>query len=81
MAADEQKRSIKEHLARSGNMDYERTPQNYDPSQSASRSTGEKKDIQDHLDRTKGKTDLTSSSGSEEQRKRKVMDHLDNTKG
>ncbi|MGF1477869.1 MAG: hypothetical protein ACFB4I_00015 [Cyanophyceae cyanobacterium] len=70
-----------EHIARTsgGDLNYERTPQNYDPADEPMPDS-KKKDIQDHLERSKGKTDLTAAV-SEEQRKRKVREHLDATKG
>ena len=77
--ADERKRSIREHLARSSNdMNFERTPQNYDSSEQ-SLPDGEKKRIQDHLNRSKGQSGM--SNLSDDQRKQRIKEHLRVTKG
>lgn len=80
MAANEQKRSIMEHLARSSSdLNFDRLPQNYEPAKQSSLPDDKKKRIQDHLNRSKGQ--FGASNLSTDQRKQRVMEHLRVTKG
>lgn len=80
MASDRQKR-IREHLAKSsgGEIDFQRSPQNYDPNNTASSVSSSQKSRQEHLERSKGNYDLNSVNKQE--RKSRIMQHIRITRG
>ena len=73
--SDRQKR-IREHLAKSsgGDINFQRSPQNYNPEQSPSTQSSERKSRQEHIERTRGNYNL--SSGNKQERKSKIMSHI-----
>lgn len=76
---DRQQR-IREHLAKSsgGEIDFQRSPQNYSPAQqSASKSSS--KSRQEHIERSKGNYNL--NSGNKQERKSRIMSHVRITRG
>ncbi len=80
MATDRQKR-IREHLAKSsgGEIDFQRSPQNYNPDNKSSMSSSSQKSRMEHLERSKGNYNL--NSGNKQERKSRIMDHIRITRG
>ena len=80
MNMDRQKR-IKEHLARSsgGDIDFQRSPQNYDPNQKSAQLSSKTKSRKEHIERSKGNYDL--NSGNRQERKSRIMSHIKITRG
>ncbi|MEO1672704.1 MAG: hypothetical protein AAFR77_18320 [Cyanobacteria bacterium J06631_2] len=80
MASDSKKR-IREHLAKSsgGEIDFQRSPQNYNPEQKSARISSTKKSRQEHIERSKGNYDL--SAGNKQERRSRIMSHIQITKG
>jgi len=80
MASDSKKR-IREHLAKSsgGEIDFQRSPQNYNPEQKSARISSTKKSRQEHIERSKGNYDL--SAGNKQERRNRIMSHIQITKG
>lgn len=80
MASDRQKR-IREHLAKSsgGDIDFQRSPQNYDPSDKSSSLSSSQKSRQEHLERSLGNYNL--NSGNSQERKSRIMQHIRLTRG
>jgi len=80
MASDSKKR-IREHLAKSsgGEIDFQRSPQNYNPEQKSARISSTKKSRQEHIERSKGNYDL--SAGNKQERRSLIMSHIQITKG
>ena len=78
--SDRQKR-IREHLAKSsgGEIDFQRSPQNYNPSQKPVRTSSSKKSRQEHIERSKGNYNL--NSGNKQERKSRIMRHIEITRG
>ncbi|MEL6439736.1 MAG: hypothetical protein AAFQ80_10835 [Cyanobacteria bacterium J06621_8] len=72
---------IKEHLARSsgGDIDFQRSPQNYNPETKKSQTTPVSKSRQEHIERSKGNYNL--NSGSKQERKSRILNHVRITKG
>lgn len=77
---DRQKR-IREHLAKSsgGEIDFQRSPQNYNPNQISSSESSEKKSRQEHLERSKGNYNI--NTGNKQERKSRIMSHVRITRG
>ena len=80
MASDSKKR-IREHLAKSsgGEINFQRSPQNYNPEQKLARVSSTKKSRQEHIERSKGNYDL--SAGGKQERRRRIMSHIQITRG
>ena len=74
------RKSIKEHIARSsgGGIDFQRSPQNYNPQAESSKISSTKKSRMEHIERSKGKYDL--SSASKQDRKSRIMSHINITR-
>ncbi|MBE9045367.1 hypothetical protein IQ255_13335 [Pleurocapsales cyanobacterium LEGE 10410] len=79
--ASESKKRIREHLARSsgGEIDFQRSPQNYDPQAKSSKTSSSKQSHREHIERSKGNYDL--NSGSRQERKSRIMNHVRITRG
>ena len=77
----ERQKQIKEHLAKSsgGEIDFQRSPQNYDPNDKSSQLSSQKKTRQEHIERTKGNYNL--NSGNKQDRKSRIMSHINITRG
>jgi hypothetical protein len=77
----ERKKRIAEHLSRSsgGEIDFQRSPQNYNPSQTSPSESSQRKSRQEHLERSKGNYNLNSANGQE--RKNRIMSHIRITRG
>lgn len=77
----ERQKRIREHIAKSsgGEVDFQRSPQNYNPEQLPPRESGERKRRQEHIERSKGNYNL--NSGSKQERKSKIMSHIRVTRG
>ena len=77
----ERKKRIREHLSRSsgGEIDFQRSPQNYNPNQTSASESSKRKSRQEHLERSKGNYNLNSGNGQE--RKSRIMSHVRITKG
>lgn len=80
MASDRQKR-IREHLAKSsgGEIDFQRSPQNYDPNVAAASTSSSQKSRQEHIERSLGNYNL--NSGNSQERKSRIMQHIRITRG
>ncbi|MEO1341736.1 MAG: hypothetical protein AAFV28_11495 [Cyanobacteria bacterium J06635_13] len=80
MSSDSKKR-IREHLAKSsgGEIDFQRSPQNYSPEQKTARVSSSKKSRQEHIERSKGNYDL--NSGNKQDRRNRIMSHIQITRG
>lgn len=80
MASDRQKR-IREHLAKSsgGEIDFQRSPQNYNPDDKTSGLSSNQKSRKEHLERSKGNYNLNSGNALE--RKSRIMQHIRITRG
>ena len=80
MASDRQKR-IREHLAKSsgGEIDFQRSPQNYDPNVAAASTSSIQKSRQEHIERSLGNYNL--NSGNSQERKSRIMQHIRITRG
>ena len=74
------RKSIKEHLARSsgGEIDFQRSPQNYNPQAESSKTSSTKKSRMEHIERSKGNYDLSSTNKQE--RKSRIMNHVNITR-
>ena len=79
--SDKSKKRIREHLARSsgGEINFQRSPQNYTPEAKATQVSSTKKSRQEHIERSKGNYDL--SSGSKQDRRSRIMSHVNITRG
>ena len=77
----ERKKRIREHLARSsgGEIDFQRSPQNYNPNKTSPTESSERKSRQEHIERSKGNYDL--NSGNKQDRKSRIMSHVRITRG
>ena len=77
----ERKKRIREHLARSsgGEIDFQRSPQNYNPNKTPPKESSERKSRQEHIERSKGNYDL--NSGNKQDRKSRIMSHVRITRG
>jgi len=77
----ESKKRIREHLARSsgGEINFQRSPQNYTPESNSAGISGSKKSRQEHIERSKGNYDL--NSGSKQARRSRIMSHVNITRG
>lgn len=77
---DNSKKRIREHLARSsgGDIDFQRSPQNYNPQAKSSKTSSTKKSRMEHIERSKGNYDL-GSLGKQE-RKSRIMSHVNITR-
>lgn len=73
--SDRQKR-IREHLAKSsgGEINFQRSPQNYNPEQKSAEISSDRKSRQEHIERSKGNYDL--NSGNRQERKSRIMSHI-----
>ena len=73
--------SIREHLAKSsgGEVDFQRSPQNYDPNEKSFSLSNRQKSRKEHIERSKGNYDL--SFGSKQDRKSRIMSHIKITRG
>ena len=80
MAFDNKKR-IREHLAKSsgGEVNFQRSPQNYNPEANSAETSRTKQSRQEHIERSKGNYDFTI--GSKQDRKNRIMNHLKITSG
>ena len=78
--SDRQKQ-IREHLAKSsgGEIDFQRSPQNYNPEQKTAGASGKRKSRQEHIERSKGNYNL--NSGNKQQCKSRIMSHVRITRG
>jgi len=77
----ESKKRIREHLAKSsgGEIDFQRSPQNYTPESKSAGISGSKKRRQEHIERSKGNYDL--NSGNKQDRRSRIMSHVKITRG
>lgn len=77
---DRQKR-IREHLAKSsgGEIDFQRSPQNYNPNQISPSESSERKSRQEHIERSKGNYSI--NTGNQQERKSRIMSHVRITRG
>lgn len=77
----ERQKRVREHLAKSsgGEVDFQRSPQNYNPQQAAPKESSVKKSRQEHIDRSKGNYNL--NSGNKQERKSRIMSHIRITRG
>lgn len=77
----ERKKRIAEHLARSsgGEIDFQRSPQNYNLDRISASESSKRKSRQEHLERSKGNYDL--NSGNKQERKNRIMSHIRITRG
>ena len=77
----ERKKRIREHLSRSsgGEIDFQRSPQNYNPNKTSPTESSERKSRQEHIERSKGNYDL--NSGNKQDRKSRIMSHVRITRG
>ncbi|MGV2828846.1 hypothetical protein [Myxosarcina sp. GI1(2024)] len=83
MASDRQKR-IREHLAKSSDgLDFQRSPQNYEPSIDSPKPSNRQRRIEEHLTRSKGNYNF--NAGTRQDRRSKIMNHVrltrDNSQG
>ncbi len=78
--SDRQKR-IREHLAKSsgGEIDFQRSPQNYNPNQISPSESSEQKSRQEHIQRSKGNYNI--NAGNQQERKSRIMSHVRITRG
>ncbi|MEM7762154.1 MAG: hypothetical protein AAGF83_07600 [Cyanobacteria bacterium P01_G01_bin.67] len=78
--SDRQQR-IREHLAKSsgGEIDFQRSPQNYNPAPKQIQTSSSSKSRQEHIERSKGNYNL--NSGSKQERKSRIMNHVRITRG
>lgn len=74
------KKSILEHLAKSsgGEIDFQRSPQNYNPQAKSDRISSTKKSRMEHIERSKGNYDL--SAVNKQERKSRIMNHINITR-
>lgn len=72
---------IREHLAKSsgGEIDFQRSPQNYNPETESATSSSTKKRRMEHIERSKGNYDL--NSGNKQEQKSRIMNHVRITRG
>ncbi|MEM6613486.1 MAG: hypothetical protein AAF652_14750 [Cyanobacteria bacterium P01_C01_bin.72] len=79
--ASDSKKRIREHLAKSsgGEINFQRSPQNYNPEQKSARVSSAKKSRQEHIERSKGNYDL--SAGNKQERRSRIMSHIQITRG
>ena len=72
---------IKEHLAKSsgGEIDFQRTPQNYSPEAKSAQLSSTKKSRMEHLERSKGNYNINSNNKQEQ--KSRIMSHVNITRG
>lgn len=77
----EYKKRIREHLARSsgGEIDFQRSPQNYNPNGTSPKESSDRQRRQEHLERSKGNYSL--NSGNKQERKSRIMSHVRITRG
>ena len=77
----ERQKRIREHLAKSsgGKIDFQRSPQNYNPEQKQNQVSSSGKSRQEHLERSKGNYNL--NSGNKQERKSRIMSHVRLTRG
>jgi hypothetical protein len=77
----ERKKRIREHLSRSsgGEIDFQRSPQNYNPDGASPSKASERKSRQEHIERSKGNYNL--NSGNQQERKSRIMRHVQITRG
>ena len=77
----ERQKRIREHIAKSsgGAIDFQRSPQNYNPGQLPPTQSSKTKTRQEHIERSKGNYDL--NSGNKQERKSKIMSHIRITRG
>ena len=74
------KKSVREHIARSsgGEIDFQRSPQNYNPQAKSAKISSTKKSRMEHIERSKGNYDL--SSVNKQERKSRIMSHINITR-
>ena len=74
------RKSIREHIARSsgGDIDFQRSPQNYNPQANSTQTSSTKKSRMEHIERSKGNYDLNSTNKQE--RKSRIMSHINITR-
>lgn len=72
---------IREHLARSsgGEIDFQRSPQNYSPEAKSAMSSSTKKSRMEHIERSKGNYNINSNNRQEQ--KSRIMSHVKITRG
>ena len=77
----ERQKRIREHIAKSsgGNINFQRSPQNYNPEQLPPTESSARKRRQEHIERSKGNYNL--NSGNKQERKSKIMSHIRVTRG
>jgi|GEM_PF-2234636 len=80
LTTDNSKR-IREHLAKSsgGEIDFQRSPQNYSSEAKSASFTSTKKSRMEHIERSKGNYSL--NSGNQQKRKNRIMSHIKITRG
>ena len=80
MASDREKR-IREHLAKSsgGEIDFQRSPQNYEPNQQSFSLSSSKQSRMEHLERSRGNYNF--NSGNRQETKSRIMNHIRLTRG
>lgn len=79
MASDRQRR-IREHIAKtSDGLNFQRLPQNYEPSANSPEPSNNKQRIEEHLSRSKGTYNI--NTGNRQERKSKIMNHIRLTRG
>ena len=76
----DRKKSVREHIAKSsgGEIDFQRSPQNYNPQVKSSRISSTKKSRMEHIERSKGNYDLNSVN--KQDRKNRIMSHINITR-
>ena len=77
----ESQKRIREHLAKSsgGEIDFQRSPQNYSPETKSSTLSSTKKRRMEHIERSKGNYNL--NDGNKQDRKSRIMSHINITRG
>ena len=77
----ERKKRIREHLSRSsgGEIDFQRSPQNYNPDRVSPSKASERQSRQEHIERSKGNYNL--NSGNKQERTSRIMRHVQITRG
>ena len=77
----DRKKRIREHLAKSsgGEVDFQRSPQNYNPDDKSATLSSSKKSRKEHIERSKGNYNLNSVS--QQERKSRIMSHINITRG
>lgn len=80
-ASNDNTKRIREHLAKSsgGEIDFQRSPQNYSAEAKATTLSSTKKSRMEHIDRSKGNYNI--NSGNKQEQKNRIMSHVKITRG